>query len=178
MPSLIVRTCAVLVLIGGAALPLKAGQPDLATLRAEQLELRPQIEAGKGRYATVPKPQRERLLSRQAELLALLEGKQDAASLSADEQVAVRNALEALVAAEKDADDSRLVCKRSRSIGSHHDELPLGGPGAGRGRERAPEHRPVHPRLRQRHLGWSLPRRAYGSVGRPTLMDSSARRSG
>ena len=119
MPSLIVRTCAVLVLIGGAALPLKAGQPDLATLRAEQLELRPQIEAGKGRYATVPKPQRERLLSRQAELLPLLEGKQDAASLSAHEQVAVRNALEALVAAEKDADDSRLVCKRSRSIGSH-----------------------------------------------------------
>lgn len=103
------------------AAPLHAQQqpPSLEQLRSEQLALRPLIEAGKGHYTNIPKEQRERILQRQGELLALIEGQQDLAAMDPDRKLAVINALNALDAAERDAEDQRQVCKRTKSTGSH-----------------------------------------------------------
>lgn len=111
---------AALLLAFVAAQPaLAQEQIDLAKLRSEQLALHPQIEAGKGSYVNIPQDQRERVLARQAELLALIEGKQDMASLDKDQRLEVRNALDALLAAERNAEDQRQICKRTKTLGSH-----------------------------------------------------------
>ena len=92
---------------------------DLGKLRSEQQALRPQIESAQGRYADMPRKQRKALLDRQAELLALIEGRQQLAELGPEQRAAVQNALQALVAAESGPTSDRLVCKRVKSIGSH-----------------------------------------------------------
>lgn len=118
MSRRIYRIIAPLLLL--ATLPALAQQAaDLGRLRNEQLALRPLIEAGKGPYVNIPKEQRERVLLRQGELLALIEGKQDLASLDEGQRLAVLNAMSALDAAERNAEHQRQVCKRTKTLGSH-----------------------------------------------------------
>lgn len=92
---------------------------DLGKLRSEQQALRLQIESAQGSYADMPRKQRDALLARQAELLALIDGKQQLSELGPEQQVAVQNALQALAAAGSDAKSDRQVCKRVKTTGSH-----------------------------------------------------------
>ncbi len=96
------------------------GTPDLDRLRSEQQALRPQIESAQGPYADLSRRQRKALLDRQAELLALIEGRQSLAELTPAQRTEALNALQALAAAGQDAGgEERQVCKREKSIGSH-----------------------------------------------------------
>ena len=95
------------------------GSLDLGKLRGEQLALRPQIESAQGRYAEMPRKQRDALLARQTELLALIDGKQSLAELGPEQRIEALNAVQALATAEHGTKSDRQVCKREKSIGSH-----------------------------------------------------------
>lgn len=97
-----------------------AGRPPLqiSAITTQQKQIRDDAIAQRGRYKDMPAATRVDLLSKQAELLAMIEGKTTSADLSPQEQVEVFNRLEWIEAAINNAEDERMVCKREKTIGS------------------------------------------------------------
>ena len=77
-----------------------------------------QIRAQKGRYKDMSSDTRVELLSKQAALLTMLEGKKTAADLTAEQQMQAFNTLEWIEGAINNSDDERLVCRREKPLGS------------------------------------------------------------
>lgn len=97
-----------------------AGRPPLAisSITTQQQQIREDVIAQRGRYKEMPAATRADLLSKQAEVLAMIEGKTSSAELSPHEQVEVFNRLEWIEAAINNAEDERMVCRREKTIGS------------------------------------------------------------
>lgn len=97
-----------------------AGRPPLAIsdITAQQTQIREDVIAQRGRYKDMPAATRADLLAKQAEVLAMVEGKTTSAELSPHQQVEVFNRLEWIEAAINDAEDERMVCRREKTIGS------------------------------------------------------------
>ena len=91
---------------------------EVATVVAQQKQIRDDLMIRKGRYRGMSDPTRVELLSRQAELLAMLEGKRTAADLSEEQQMQAFNALEWIEAAINNAEDERVICRREKVLGS------------------------------------------------------------
>lgn len=92
---------------------------EIAAITSQQKQIQDDILAERGRYKDLPAATRVELLSRQAAMMRLLEGKTSASQLSADEQVQVFNTLEWMeVTINKEGEDERLICRREKTLGS------------------------------------------------------------
>lgn len=91
----------------------------IAAITSQQAEIRTGVQAGTGRYKDMPGKTKEELLSRQAEVLEIVDGKISADELSEEERIQVFNHLEWIEAAINNADDERMVCSRERTLGSN-----------------------------------------------------------
>lgn len=102
----------------GAAADDAAGT-DLAAIRAQQIELRAEAMAAKGIFKDMDSTKRSRLISRQDQLLALIEGKASVAEFDDRGQVRAFNLLEEINALINDAEGNQVVCENVRKTGSH-----------------------------------------------------------
>ena len=91
---------------------------EVTTVVAQQKQIRDDLMIRKGRYKDMPDPTRVELLSRQAELLAMLDGKRTAADLTEEPQMQAFNTLEWIEAAINNAEDERVICRREKVLGS------------------------------------------------------------
>ena len=104
-------------LSGAASAPV--ANFNLDAIRTQQAEIRTGVQAGSGHFKDMPQATRQELLSKQAEVLATIDGKTSAEQLNADEQSRVFNALEWIEAAINKADDERMVCELRSTLGSN-----------------------------------------------------------
>lgn len=94
--------------------------PDLAAIRAEQLELRSLAAAGEDPFDSMGTAERQALVDRQSRLLQLLEGQESFDQLLAARQVEVVNLLQEINATVNVvADDEEFRCEYIRKTGSN-----------------------------------------------------------
>ena len=93
--------------------------PDLEAIRAQQIELRAEAMAAKGIFKTMEDRDRERLIARQNQLLALLDDKAALADFEDREQVLAFNLLEEINAIINHVEGEQVVCEYVRKTGSH-----------------------------------------------------------
>jgi hypothetical protein len=104
---------------GASADNAGVGKPlEIAAVTTQQAQIRDDVLAKRGRYKDMPASTRDELLSRQARLMKLLEGKKTADDLTLDQQTEAFNALEWIEAAINHAEDERMVCRREKQLGS------------------------------------------------------------
>lgn len=98
--------------------------PTFDEIREQQVELRGAVARGEGIYEGLSSSDRETLIARQDELLALIEGKDVVEDLADEEQVQAFNLLQEINATVNALvntvdDDDRVVCEYVASTGSH-----------------------------------------------------------
>lgn len=115
------------VLVGLAVvLPVRADPgngPDLAAIRAEQVELRALADAGEDPFDSMQTAARRTLVDRQTKLLRLLEGRESFDELRDPGQVEVINLLQeinTIINAVEANEEFR--CEHVRKVGSHRKE--------------------------------------------------------
>ena|SRR5688572_22895735 len=87
--------CLYVALFAAAAAGADTRKPlEVATVVAQQKQIRDDLMIRKGRYKDMPDPTRVELLSRQAELLTMLEGKRTAADLTEEQRMQAFNTLD------------------------------------------------------------------------------------
>lgn len=91
----------------------------IAAITSQQAEIRSGVQAGTGRYKDMPQKTKDELLSRQAEVLAIVDGKTSAEELDENERLLVFNNLEWIEAAINNAEDERMICTREKTLGSN-----------------------------------------------------------
>lgn len=94
----------------------------LDDIRAQQTQIRGDVESGNGRYKDLSPSQRDELLSKQARMLQTIEGKRSTAELNEQQRTEVFNTLEYIEAVVNNADDERMVCERRAVLGSTRKE--------------------------------------------------------
>ena len=88
-------------------------------IRTQQDEIRAGVIARSGPYKDMDSKTRTELLTRQTEILTLIDGKHVPADLNQDQRTRVFNHLEWIEAAINGAEDERLICERRATIGSN-----------------------------------------------------------
>ena len=91
-------------------------------VRSQQAEIRTGVETRSGRYKDLSVGTRGELLSKQAQMLRVIEGKQSSAELSESQATEVFNTLEWIEAVVNKAEDERMVCERRTVLGSNRKE--------------------------------------------------------
>ncbi|HEY0504491.1 MAG TPA: hypothetical protein VGD42_13490 [Lysobacter sp.] len=92
---------------------------DIPAITTQQKQIQADILAERGPYKALPASKRMELLSRQASMMRVLEGKTSASQLTEDERVEVFNTLEWMeVAINQESDDERMICRREKALGS------------------------------------------------------------
>lgn len=115
----LIFTCLYVVSFAAVAAGADTRKPlEVAAVVAQQKQIRDDLMIRKGRYKDMPDPTRVELLSRQAELLTMLDGKRTAADLTEEQQMQAFNTLEWIEAAINDAEDERVICRREKILGS------------------------------------------------------------
>ena len=107
------------LLFGSAIGAEQQTTPPLGDIRAQQVQLRDEVLAGKGAYKDMSRGKREELAARQAELIALIGDRQSLGELDEAEKTRAFNSLEWIKATITDAEDERVVCVRKRPVGSN-----------------------------------------------------------
>jgi hypothetical protein len=90
-----------------------------AQIRTAQVDLRQAIERKSGNYSHFIDDERKEIFARQDDVLALIEGKSTIEELAPDDKIALANALAAVDAAVKRAEDNRMICERIKPVGSN-----------------------------------------------------------
>lgn len=90
-----------------------------AAIRAQQEAIRAELGSRNGRYKDLSDSRRERLVHHQALVLGHLEGVERTTDLSEADQITVFNSLEAIEAIVNTAEDDRMICRRSKPVGSN-----------------------------------------------------------
>lgn len=88
-------------------------------IRTAQADLRKAIERKSGNYSHFIDDERKEIFARQDAVLALVEGKTTIEEFSADDKIALANALAAVDAAVARAEDNRMICERIKPVGSN-----------------------------------------------------------
>lgn len=96
-----------------------AASTSIASIVAQQTELRAKVMAKRGAFRDMSEGDRHRLLAHQNRILELLKGRDSLDGLRAEERVEVFNHLESVKAAVARAEDERLICERTRLTGTH-----------------------------------------------------------
>jgi len=94
-------------------------ETDAAKIVTQQTELQQEVRAGRGAYRDLENRDRDRLLQLQQRVIGALDGRASTTELAPDKQLAVFNDLEEISALVNRAEDGRMVCERSRPIGSN-----------------------------------------------------------
>ena len=120
------RIAAAMLLLGmwtGDALAQSQGpvlvETDASAIVAQQNEIRREAEQRRGRYKDMAGADRDRLLRTQDRVLGRLDGRTSTTELPRADQVALFNDLEEISALVNKAEDDRMICERSRPIGSN-----------------------------------------------------------
>lgn len=102
----------------GATAGNSAG-PDLGAIRAQQTELRAEAQAGKGTFKSMDSNTRSKLIDRQTQLLALIDGKETLSDINDPMQVRAFNLLEEIDSIINDFEGQKVVCEYVKKTGSH-----------------------------------------------------------
>ncbi len=94
-------------------------ETDAAAIVAQQSEIRQAAQQRSGRYKDMAGADRDRLLRTQDRVLGRLDGRTSTTELPRADQVALFNDLEEISALVNKAEDDRMICERSRPIGSN-----------------------------------------------------------
>ena len=89
------------------------------TIRAEQAALRSAVLAGQGAYKELAPDRKTRLLAEQDRVEALLSGVDSTLQLGDLQQAELLNTLTSIQTIVNQAEDERMVCQRSKPIGSN-----------------------------------------------------------
>jgi hypothetical protein len=101
---------------------LASTDPVQLTIRdivTQQTQLRQQVVAGKGAFKDMGKAERTALAERQDRVLQMLGGSQTLEEMPPDQRTVVFNDLEWIKAAVSKAEDERMVCEYTRTVGSN-----------------------------------------------------------
>lgn len=88
----------------------------------QQTAIRAEVLSGKGAFKDMDASARDKLLRHQEIVIDLLKDKELTTDLSEADQVRVSNSISSIVAAVKNAEDDRMVCRREKTTGSHRPE--------------------------------------------------------
>lgn len=88
-------------------------------IRTQQAEIRAGVVAKSGRYRDMAETTRNELLMRQTRMLAKIDGKKVPDELEQTQRTEVFNDLEWIEAAINRAEDERMVCEYTKTIGSN-----------------------------------------------------------
>ncbi len=94
---------------------------DVATVVAKQQKIRVDAQSGSGGFSELPAQTRSELLERQKELLGLIEGR-SYAQLDEQQRLQASQEIAWIDSIARQAADERLVCERTKAIGSNHTE--------------------------------------------------------
>lgn len=92
---------------------------DAKAILAQQSQIRAEASAGSGRYKGLEPAKRDDLFVRQDRVMSLLAHKTFTTELSESEQIDLFNDLEAIEGIVNKAEDERMVCERSKPVGSN-----------------------------------------------------------
>ena len=118
--ALVFLGVAVVATTASATTPATALQMDV--IRSQQAQIKAGIDARTGAYKDLPAPAREQLLSKQATVLGLIEGKQSTNDLDDAKKGELFAALGSIDAMVSKANDDRLVCQLQKTLGSNRKE--------------------------------------------------------
>ena len=124
MKSLLVL-CFVLVATGLQFQALASSEPVSTNAREiveQQTRIRSEVLSGKGAFKEMDASVRNELLRNQELVIDLLKDKELTTQLSDADQLRVSNSISSLIAAVKNAEDDRMVCRREKATGSHRPE--------------------------------------------------------
>lgn len=93
-----------------------------AEIREQQMEIRAEVDANRSPFDDMSQRDRDRLVSRQTDLLQLIEGKATLLDLDETGRTKAINLLEWIRAEIHDAEENRLICKREKRVGTHMKE--------------------------------------------------------
>ncbi|WP_460830996.1 hypothetical protein [Lysobacter humi (ex Lee et al. 2017)] len=102
-----------------ASPPTLQENTDARAILEQQRQIGADVAAGTGRYAGLTAAQREVVLTRQAEVRRLLEGRASMLELSEADRIRTFNALEAISAVINDEANERTICRRHKPVGSN-----------------------------------------------------------
>lgn len=94
---------------------------DVATVVAQQQKIRLDAQSGNGGFSELPAQTRSQLLERQKALLSLIEGR-SYAQLDEQQRLQVSQELAWIDSIAKQAAGERLVCERTKSVGTNRTE--------------------------------------------------------
>ncbi len=94
-------------------------ETDAAKIVTQQVEILHEVRGRRGAYRDMGDREREQLIQYQQRVIEALDGRASTTELSASQQLAVFNDLEAISALLNKAEDERMVCERTRPIGSN-----------------------------------------------------------
>ncbi|MBA2239439.1 MAG: hypothetical protein H0W24_12205 [Lysobacter sp.] len=117
-PLLALALCCVLAIPAAFARDTGKLLP-LDPVREQQAQILAGAKASTGIYANLSASERDQLISRQAKMLRMIEGKKMSAELSEAQKLELFNTLEWIEATVNRADDERLVCERVVVVGSN-----------------------------------------------------------
>jgi hypothetical protein len=92
---------------------------DASAIRTQQQEIRAEAAQRRGRYKDLEEPRRAELFRHQSKVDSLLKSVDKTTDLSELEQVQLFNSLEAIEAIVNAAEDDRMICERSKPVGSN-----------------------------------------------------------
>lgn len=100
--------------------PATALQAD--AIRSQQAQIKAGLDGRRGAYKDMPGTTREQLLSHQARVLELIDGKQSTDDLDDVKKAELFAALDSIDAVVSKANNERVVCELVRKLGSNHKE--------------------------------------------------------
>lgn len=91
-------------------------------IRNQQAQIRDNVEARKAPYDGLSASERSELLTKQARMLHMLDGKRSTDELNEQQKTEVFNTLEWIAAVANNSVDERMVCERRPVLGSNRKE--------------------------------------------------------
>jgi hypothetical protein len=109
-----------LLCLSTAAMAVDQQRPlEIAAITTQQSQIRTEVQAGTGRYKNMPESTRNELLSRQAQMLKMLDGKKTSDDLTEKQRMEAFNTLEWISGTVNNTPDERLICRHERTVGSN-----------------------------------------------------------
>ena len=108
-----------LLFASSAAMADATREPTLQDIVSQQRTLRTQVVGGKGAFKDMERRDRDELAKRQQRVIDMLAGVNSLDELRAEQRTDVFNELEWIKAVIVKAEDDRMVCEYSNSVGSH-----------------------------------------------------------
>lgn len=121
--GMVALLCAVmLAAASSSAVADNTDGPSIDEIRKQQVELRGEVAKGAGIFESMSDGDRETLVARQDELLALIEGADEVEDLTDPDQVRAFNLLQQINTMVNDLGDQDVICEYRRKTGSHRKE--------------------------------------------------------